>query len=298
MTDGDAPGRPERPGAPDVAVLVVSCDKYSDLWEPFFTFLTRYWPDCTYPVFLLANFGDWSRDGVSTVRIGQDVSWSDSLRLAVQSLGVPYVLTIQEDFLLEAPVSTQALARAVCELHKRGGAYLRLVPTAAPWWRRAGRPRPIVVSIRAHTPYRISNQASVWSSAALLGLLRPGESPWQMEVEGSERSSEDMGAYFSSTTPLLRYHPHGAVIRGKWSRRAAQRCREAGVWRPRRPVQSVVETWRQAAVDTVFTIVMALAPNLLWRVTLAHYRGGIPCTGQSTGASTHRTADRSAGTGG
>ncbi len=297
MTDGDAPGRPERPGAPDVAVLVVSCDKYSDLWEPFFTFLTRYWPDCPYPVFLLANFSDWSRNGVSTVRIGRDVSWSDSLRLAVERLGVPYLLTIQDDFLLEAPVSTRALTRAVRELHDRGGAYLRLVPTAVPWWRRTGRPGPILASIRAHTPYRISNQASVWSSAALLRLLRPGESPWQMEVEGSERSSEDVGAYFSATTPLLRYHPHGAVIRGKWSRRAARRCREARVWRPGRPIQSVVETWHQAAVDAVFNIGMALAPNLLWRVTLARYGAGIQRTEGLGGAAADSPADRPAGPG-
>ncbi len=298
MTVSEAPPSPDAFGAPDVAMLVVSCDRYGDLWDPFFAFLSRYWPDCPFPVFLLTNFSDWSREGVTTLRMGPDISWSDSLQAAVQRLGVPYVLTIQDDFLLEAPVSSGAIVAAVNALRGRGGAYLRLVPSAMPSWRRIRRPSPVMTTIHPHTPYRISNQASVWSSEALLRLLRPGESPWEMEVHGSERSSEDMATYFSATAPLLRYHGHGAVIRGKWSRRAARRCRQAGVWQPGRPVQSAVETWRQAAMDAVFSVAMALAPQLVWRATLARYGAGIQCAEGSKVASAEGPADRSAGTGG
>ena len=260
---------------PKVAVLIVSCDKYCDLWEPFCAFMSRYWPDCPFRVFLLANHMDWSHDGVTTLRVGPDRSWSDSLRTAVQRLGATYVLTIQDDFLLEAPVSTEAVVRAVGELHQRGGAYLRLVPTLVPPWRWIGRPRPDTVAIPPSSPYRISTQASVWRSDALLGLLRPGESPWQMEIWGSERTSAEALGFLSSTSAILRYHPHGAVIRGKWSRSAARRCRDAGVWQTGRGVQSVPEAWRQAAVDAVFNLAMAVAPRLLWRVTLARHGSGI-----------------------
>lgn len=260
---------------PEVAVLIVSCDKYCDLWKPFCTFMSRYWPDCPYRVFLLANHMDWAHDGVTTVRVGPDRSWSDSLGLAIQRIGVTYVLTIQEDFLLEAPVSTEAVVRAVGELHQRGGAYLRLVPTSVPWWRRIGEARPDTVPVPAGSPYRISNQASVWRSDALLELLRPGESPWEMEVWGSERTSGEAKGFFSCTAALLRYHPHGAVIRGKWSRLAAARCKDAGVWESGRAVQSVAETLRQAAVDAVFNLAIAVAPRLLWRVTVLRYGSSI-----------------------
>lgn len=263
------------PSTPDVAVLIVSCDKYCDLWEPFCTFMSRYWPDCPYRVFLLANHMDWSRHGVTTLRVGPDRSWSDSVRKAVQRLGVTYCLTIQDDFLLEAPVSTEAVVRAIAELHQRGGAYLRLVPTSVPWWRWIGRSSPDMVAIPPGSPYRISNQASVWRSDALLSLLRPCESPWEMEIWGSERTSEEVKGFFSSTAAIFRYHPHGAVIRGKWSRSAARRCRDAGVWQTDRGVQSMAEMWRQAAVDAVFNLAMAVAPRLLWRVTLSKYGSGI-----------------------
>lgn len=262
-------------GAPEVAVLIVSCDKYCDLWEPFCAFMSRYWPDCPFRVFLVANHMDWSHDGVTTLRVGPDRSWSDSLRTAVERVGVTYVLTIQDDFLLDAPVSTEAVIRAVGELHRQGGTYLRLVPTSVPWWRWIGRSRPDTAPIPPGSPYRISNQASVWRSDALLGLLRSGESPWEMEIWGSERTSDEVNGFLSSTSAILRYHAHGAVIRGKWSRSGARRCRDAGVWQAGRSVQSVAETWRQAAVDAGFNLGMAVAPRLLWRVTLARYGFGM-----------------------
>ncbi|HUY24856.1 MAG TPA: hypothetical protein VMV09_06085 [Candidatus Saccharimonadales bacterium] len=285
-------------GAPEVAVLIVSCDKYYDLWEPFCTFMSRHWPDCPYRVFLLANHMDWSHDGVTTLRVGPDRSWSDSLRTAIQRLGVAYVLTIQDDFLLQAPVSTEAVVRAVGELHQRGGAYLRLVPTLVPSWRWIGRSRPDAVAIPPGSPYRISNQASVWRSDALLGLLRPGESPWEMEIWGSERTSKEVEGFFSATAAILRYHPHGAVIRGKWSRSAARRCRDAGVWQTDRGVQSVAETWQQAAAAVMFNLAMAVAPRLLWRVTLARYGSGIGRAQGPGSAAAAEPAGRAGGTGG
>lgn len=260
--------------AVEMAVLIVSCDRYSDLWKPFFTFMTQYWPDCPYRVYLLTNQADWSHDTVTTLRVGHDLSWSDSLRAAILQLGVPYVLTLQDDFLLEAPVSTEAVARAVGKLQQRGGAYLRLVPTPIPWWQSIARSRADTVVIPASSPYRISNQAAVWKCDALLGLLRSGESPWDMEIRGSERSAAESLGFLSCTTALFRYHPHGAVIRGKWSRRGARRCKAAGVWQTCRHVQSVAETWRQAAVDAAFNIAMATVPRLLWRITVARCGSG------------------------
>ena len=34
------------------AVVVCSCDKYSDLWDPYFELFKKFWADCPYPVFL------------------------------------------------------------------------------------------------------------------------------------------------------------------------------------------------------------------------------------------------------
>ena len=36
------------------AILIVSCDKYSDLWDPFFKLFFKFWPDCPFNIYLLS----------------------------------------------------------------------------------------------------------------------------------------------------------------------------------------------------------------------------------------------------
>ncbi len=40
----------------ELAILVCSCDKYADVWEPFFKLFFKFWPDCPYPIYLLSNY--------------------------------------------------------------------------------------------------------------------------------------------------------------------------------------------------------------------------------------------------
>ena len=39
----------------NTALLVSSCDKYSDCWDPFFKLLSIYWKDLEYPVYLITE---------------------------------------------------------------------------------------------------------------------------------------------------------------------------------------------------------------------------------------------------
>lgn len=49
------------------AVLVNSCDKYSETWIPFFTLLKKYWPDCEYPIYLNTENKKCSIPDISTI---------------------------------------------------------------------------------------------------------------------------------------------------------------------------------------------------------------------------------------
>ncbi len=42
------------------AVLVVSCDNYSDVWSPFFELYSRFWPDCPFNTYLISNTKEYS----------------------------------------------------------------------------------------------------------------------------------------------------------------------------------------------------------------------------------------------
>ena len=38
-----------------LAILMLSCDKYSDLWDDFFNLKERFWPDCPYHCYLATD---------------------------------------------------------------------------------------------------------------------------------------------------------------------------------------------------------------------------------------------------
>ena len=58
----------------DLAILVNSTDRYSDTWQPFFTLLGRYWPECPYPIVLNTETLDFEHPGLE---IHASHTWPD-----------------------------------------------------------------------------------------------------------------------------------------------------------------------------------------------------------------------------
>ena len=51
--------------ANDVTILVNSCDKYEDAWEPFFKLFSIQWPECPYKIILNTESKNFSCDYLS-----------------------------------------------------------------------------------------------------------------------------------------------------------------------------------------------------------------------------------------
>lgn len=243
---------PEIPSAPALAVVVSSCDAFADVWEPFFTLFFRYWPDCPYPVHLIANERRFAHPRVTTLCVGTDRGWTDNLRSALEHVPGTHLLYLQEDYLLRRPVDTPRVASLFDHVVARGAACLRLYPTPGP-----DQPDPDglpgVGRIGADAPYRVSLQAAIWDRRALESILVPGENGWQMETLGSARS-RSLSAPFLSVERRLR--PDGdldvpipyvctAVVKGKWIPAAVALCRAEGI--PLDLERRSVETWRDRA---------------------------------------------------
>ncbi|MEZ4407163.1 MAG: hypothetical protein R3A52_11875 [Polyangiales bacterium] len=209
----------------DVTLLVPSCDRYADVWRPFFALLRRNWPDCPYRVVLGANERVADEPDVETLRVGPDRDWSRSLRAMLRSLSTPYVLIMLEDFLLEAPVDTARLRDLAERLRVLDGAYLRLRPFPPPDFRLARHPE--IGEIEPGAPYRSAMQAAFWRRESLLELLVDGESPWEFEHLSARRSDLDPRGYYSTWTPALRFV--AGVTMGLWLPEGVSVCREQGV---------------------------------------------------------------------
>jgi hypothetical protein len=208
---------------PLLSIVVVSCDRYADVWPVFFAAFRRYWPDCPYSVYLTSNTRSISEDDVISICTGPDQGWSNGLKSALMRVPTPYILALQEDFLLKARVSNSEIGRCLEALVQLDGAYLRLAPIPSPSIRIPS--FPMIGEIPRGAPYRASNQAAIWRREVLLSLLRPGENPWEGEIRASVRSDSVPNGFFSCWVPVLNYEGHGAIVRGRWRRDAVQWCR-------------------------------------------------------------------------
>ena len=65
------------------SVLIYSCDKYSDVWEPFFTLFFRYW-ECPYRVYISSETKKCRVPGVTTLNVNGE--WSDLIRQALEQI--------------------------------------------------------------------------------------------------------------------------------------------------------------------------------------------------------------------
>lgn len=210
-----------------VAVLVISCDAYRDLWRPFFELFWRHWPDCPYPVYLGSERHTLDDPRVRRLDVGAQPDWSAACGRMLERIAEPTTLVLLEDYLFYASVDTARIAELAAWLRAQDGACLRLFPCPGPDEPCADHLQ--VGLLRPGAPFRVSLQAALWDTRVLRGLLAPGEDPWQFELNGSARSAQVTRPFFSVERSLLplRYFCTG-VRRGLWLRDAVRLCRAQG----------------------------------------------------------------------
>ena len=203
---------------PSCAVLVMSCDKYRDLWRPFFTLFWRYWPNCPFPLYLGTTGETYNDERVTTIHAG-DYPWSKTFRLCLEQIDTDYVLLLLEDFFLDEPIATRDILEHLKLLHELRGTVLRLYPHPGPDAKLP--PHSNIGRLHRLAEYRVSMQPAVWNRMELLGIVRDDESIWDFESKGTTRSQSSSHGFYSTYGAVLPYRH--VIERGQWFRSAAER---------------------------------------------------------------------------
>jgi hypothetical protein len=215
--------------ASQTSLLVISCDRYVDVWPTFFTIFHKTWPDCPYPLFLGTNYKRCDDPRVTTIPIGDDVSWAHGARLMLNAIASDYVITFLEDFLIEKRVDTAAIERLVEIARAEKLGCLRLAagqPLAYPPTRPVEGHAGLGV-VEPGEPYRVSAQVAIWHRATLEKYLIPGASPWEFEVIGSALSNREPELFWAVYEPAIVYDQ--VIEKGKWKPEGLRLATEAGV---------------------------------------------------------------------
>ncbi|MFH1769747.1 MAG: hypothetical protein ABH833_03730, partial [Parcubacteria group bacterium] len=114
------------------AVIISSCDSYNDLWDPFFRLFFKYWPDCPFETYLIANNKEYPNNKISSIRVGEDRGWSDNIRTVLDKINTPYILYLQDDYLLQDSVDTRHMLTLLKYMQEKNVGCLRIFPQPGP----------------------------------------------------------------------------------------------------------------------------------------------------------------------
>lgn len=199
-----------------VAFVIVSCDKYADLWDPFFHCFRKYWPDCPYQVYLLTNHKNYDAPGVTVVKVGDDRSYSDNVRVAVEQISEPWVILWLEDIFLSRLVDTRRFESIIAQAQSLPVGYLK-ISTDLPLSYTCS-PGQEIGPIPKGVRYRSAVGLSLYNVETLKKLLTPGASAW--ELDRSTISNELDEPFYALTSDAARRPPIAfvnAVNKGQWN---------------------------------------------------------------------------------
>lgn len=220
----------------ELAILVLSCDKFSDAWQPFFNMFFRYWQDCPYTIYLFSETKNFNHPRVKTITSGKVMSWSSCLKWALENIKEKYVLFLLEDYIFLKPVDTNRIEKCFSILKETDSNYLRLFPCPGPDVPLEGYAG--IGVIKPESPYRTCTQAAIWKKDAMLAIIDPEESGWDYELNSVERAKKLEGNFLcvevdekgdpleEGDYPITYYCT--AINRGKWRREAVKIIRKHG----------------------------------------------------------------------
>ena len=178
-------------------VYVLTSDKYLDALRPFAWLLNRYWqpnPQVIVGGFTAPTFGlppNFTFHSLGRFEDYPVERWSDALIKMLLELQHPVFALMLEDYWLTGPVKTQdvqvltdymAQFEYVARLDLTGD---RLHSGFAKEYGQAGDVKLLVSD--PDSQYHCSLMTALWRRERLLSILVAGESPWQIELEGTVR---------------------------------------------------------------------------------------------------------------
>jgi hypothetical protein len=200
----------------DIGLVVLSCDKYSELWEPLSSSILTNWPDCPFDKYLVSNYLDFYSPYFKTIKVGDDISWSGNILEALKILknDYKYILVTLDDLFLASKVDTLTLSLIINTFLEMEGNFLSLIQSP----RFTKKYNEYFGEIEPGALYRPTCVFGLWKLTVLESLIIPSENAWEFERNGSLRSNK-FDKFFSVYKSVFIYR--NIVVRGKILRKEA-----------------------------------------------------------------------------
>lgn len=244
------------------SILVLSCDKYADLWPVFFDRWFSLESDLSkqYQVFLGANQKEYEgAHPVETLLSGADTDWSSSFINILRQVKSKKILVLLEDLLLKEAIEPARFSTCVRFALEKDIHHMKLAnyPISSAVEEEG------FVQYEKGRPYRVT-VAGIWDTQFLIKMLIEGEDPWRFEIMGSYRASYSDKVYAPSKAIVSTVN---LVEKGCWILPSLDWASANGVEidRGTRKVQLKLKGMKSALQILIFRVVATIP----WHVRLS-----------------------------
>jgi hypothetical protein len=169
----------------DLAILMITCDKYSFIWESWYYYFKKnfpptdklYWTnetiDCPYPEFKQIK-----------VDIKDPNKWTKRVRLAVKQIPEKNILILLDDLLIVKPIDELKIIYNYFQLLNMDS--LIILPVLSKNLKFESIFFKDLLRLKKYSWYLFSSSPTIYKKKFLLECLRPTYSIWDAEIKGTK----------------------------------------------------------------------------------------------------------------
>lgn len=175
----------------NMTMLILSCDKFSDLWDGHIKLLEQNWPDRDMETFIVTDTPtDKCYPGIQIINAGADVEWSDRLAYALKQVKTDYVFITLDDYFLIKKVDDQSIVDLMSMMEKENIDYVRLFPRPKKATQEELEGYKGVHRIRTTGDYSVNLYSGIWKKQFAESTVRIPLNAWKFEVSLHKRAEE------------------------------------------------------------------------------------------------------------
>ena len=175
----------------NMAMLILSCDKFSDLWDGHIKLLEQNWPDRDMKTYIVTDSpSNKSYPNIEILAAGTEVEWSDRLAYALKYVKTDYVFITLDDYFLIKKVDDNCILALLEMMEKEKIDYVRLFPRPKRATKEELPQYKGIHKVDISCDYSVNLYSGLWKKAFIESTVKMPKNAWQFEVLLHKRAEE------------------------------------------------------------------------------------------------------------
>lgn len=169
-------------------MFIMSCDKFSDLWEGHVKCLNNHWEKRGFEAYIVSETIDCDYDKVKGFAANYP-SWSERLKAALLNCNTKYVIITLDDYFLVEDFNDERLRYLISVVEQNNLDYLRLFKRPTKATVKSVKYGHKLYGINTKVGYSVNLYTGIWKKDFLYKMITEPRNPWQFEVELARKAN-------------------------------------------------------------------------------------------------------------